>query len=117
MGQAVAWSILVGPSKRRWIVKHAAGVCGVNAVLFKWKRNEKDECPRFGLIETSNHVWRCQSAEALAVWEKSIETLEKWMSDQGSAPTIIAAIGPGLRNWQKGATSSISNHLVTQYQI
>jgi hypothetical protein len=87
--------------RRRWIVKHVAGVCGVNLVMVQRKQKQSSACPRCGEEETPTHVWQCQDEEAKRVWQDAIFELKVWMESQETLPAIITAICDNLTNWQE----------------
>jgi ribonuclease HI len=90
--------------KRRWITKHATGLCGVNACLFKWKQRDDDKCPRCGLTETSTHVWKCNGMESLTIWTTALANLSDWMLSVHTSPEIITSINTNLLAWVTGST-------------
>jgi hypothetical protein len=89
----------VTKSRRQWITKHAAGFCGVNAVLLKWKKRQNSICPRCGQVETSQHVWKCNGKNSKELWLSSIDKLVEWLQSMHTDPSITTAIKNNLQNW------------------
>ena len=50
--------------RRRFITKHAAGMCGVGKFMKLWGERETDTCPRCGAMENASHVWICPQLQA-----------------------------------------------------
>ena len=65
--------------RRNWVSKHASGVCGVNTVLLKWKQWDDDHCPRCGMTETAEHVWKCKGVGATDIWLSALTALDQWL--------------------------------------
>ena len=89
-------------TRRHWIAKHAAGICGVGKVLKRWKWQRHDQCPRCSQPEDAVHVWVCQAAPAVAVWEDSIERLNLWMKKSNTLPLLREFLCRQLLRWKRG---------------
>ena len=89
-------------SRRHWIAKHAAGICGVGKVLKRWKWQTHDKCPRCSQPEDAVHVWACPAASAVAVWEESIERLNLWMQQTNTLPLLREFLCRQLLRWKRG---------------
>jgi hypothetical protein len=107
------------PSKRRWVIKHSTGFCGVNYELHKRNEKSSPNYTRCGLVETTSHVWKCQQPEAQEIWSNSIQALKQWLESTCTPPTTLHAICSHLQNWRDDkdvikspeATVAIQNHI------
>jgi hypothetical protein len=88
--------------RRKWLTKHASANCGVGETLVKWGIQIDSDCPRCGEPETTTHVLRCMSQEAKDQWEKSEQTLTKWMKKMTTLPQLQDVILRNLHNWREG---------------
>ena len=79
-------------TRRHWIAKHAAGICGVGTVLQRWKWQDHATCPRCSETEDAAHVWVCRAPSSIQVWEESIAWLDKWMETTQAYPLMRKAI-------------------------
>jgi hypothetical protein len=87
--------------KRRWLLKHATGFCGVGKMEERRGNQDHAECPRCGLFEDAPHVVRCKGTETDVIFEVAVQKLEIEMGDKFTAPDITAIIGKRLRQWRK----------------
>jgi hypothetical protein len=64
-------------------------------------------CPRCGEHESKIHVYRCQQAEAVALWVNEITNLHSWLTIQDIERSICDTICDSLLEWQgSGAVES-----------
>ena len=90
--------------KRRWVIQHTVGMCGVGKFMKIWDRWPTDMCPLCKTTkETAAHVWTCKDPRQDATWEKSIERLRTWMNDYPTHPAVTKAIIDNLSAWRKGS--------------
>jgi hypothetical protein len=89
--------------KQQWIVKHSSGFCGVGIMMHRTKQWATTRCPRCGDLETAEHVWKCQHADANVLWDKAMEDLVQWFRQQGTMPDIIVAVISGLNGWRNNS--------------
>jgi hypothetical protein len=87
--------------KRRWLLKHATGFCGVGKMEQTRGNQDHDECPRCGKQEDAPHVVRCKGTGTDAIFEVAVQKVEIHMSEKFTAPDIITAIGKRIRQWRK----------------
>jgi ribonuclease HI len=87
-------------NRRKFIVKHTSGMCGVGKFTKIWKETETDNCPRCGDYEDATHVWVCQNNDATLQWNKSLADLHKWMMTVKTDPDIAMAIIEHLDCWR-----------------
>ena len=87
-------------TKRHHVVKHTSGWCSVGKMAKRWNLRPTDHCPRCGEQETTRHVWRCRSPEAVQVWQKSVAALARELGRLQTAPAIIDAIKSRLLAWK-----------------
>ena len=88
-----------------WIVKHAAGMCGVGKMMAIWKEWPTPDCPRCGEFEDALHVWQCQEHSVQGVWEQAIARLRTWLDWQKTQPGIHDAICNFLTAWHSNQPS------------
>ena len=91
------------PEKRHWLVKHATGNCGVNAILVHRKKKESPNCLRCREYEDSIHVWKCQHHTTSELWDNKLEELRIWLVSANTSPYIIESLIGGLKNWYSGS--------------
>ena len=87
--------------KKRWLLKHATGWCGVGQRELMRGNQDHDECPRCGASESSTHVVECKGTGADATFDLAVQTLETNMIAIKTAPHIQRAILKRLRQWRK----------------
>lgn len=105
--------------KRNWIVKHVAGICGVNQTMMYWKQKTSPDCKRCGLFEDAMHVWKCRDQKADAYWVSAMHDLHQdWLRAQDTDPLIITKMIEGLNAWRhnspRPSINSNDNLLIKQ---
>ncbi len=101
--EAVQKALKEVPKLRKiFITKHTMGMCGVGKFMKLWKKRETDECPRCGKFEDSSHVWICDQADALSLWNTALLDLDRWMVSVQTDPDIREIIIHNLSNWPTG---------------
>ena len=89
--------------KKRWLIKHLCGQCGVGHVLGPNRRRHQahDRCPRCDAPdETVTHVLRCQAVSARAEWAKAMTHLESWLFNLDTDAHLTEALLGRLTCWQ-----------------
>ena len=99
--------------KRRWLIKHATGFCGVGKMEKRRGNRDHDDCPRCGKPEDAPHVVRCQGTGTDDIFEAAVSKLELTMGDRFTAPEIITIIGKRVRQWRKLSKSDIIDNATT----
>ncbi len=56
-------------SRRTFISKHTAGMCGVGKIMHRWKEWKSPNCPRRSQFEDTAHVWVCSGSNSGDIWE------------------------------------------------
>jgi hypothetical protein len=87
--------------KRRWLLKHATGFCGVGKMEQLRGNQNHANCPRCGQFEDAPHVFRCQGNGTDNIFEVAVQKLELKMGDSFTAPEIITSLGTRIRKWRK----------------
>ena len=87
--------------KKRWLLKHATGFCGVGRRAFLRGNQDHDECPRCGESESSKHVVECKGTGADLTFTLAIQKLDISMTTLDTAPHIQKAILKRLNQWRK----------------
>jgi hypothetical protein len=59
-----------------WLLKHTCGICGVNAVLCKWKLRADDKCPNCQQSETAQHICSVTAKEHGKYGRAPLHTLQ-----------------------------------------
>jgi len=68
------------------------------------------QCPRCHVkCEDKDHIICCLDPKATGRWIAALESLQKWMSDQPTAPRLAEAIILGLQSWYQG--TNFTTHL------
>jgi hypothetical protein len=83
--------------KKRWLIKHATGFCGVGRRGLLRGNQDHDDCPRCGFPESSRHVLECHGTGADATFALALQKLETGMISLETAPPITQAIISRLR--------------------
>jgi len=87
-------------SRRVFVTKHVAGMCGVSKFMYRWKQWDKDQCPRCGEPEDAPHVWTCKDSGARDLWDKAMASIELTLRRLDTEPTIRHLILLYLKGWQ-----------------
>jgi hypothetical protein len=87
-------------SKRLFITKHAAGMCGVGKFMARWKKRDTSACPRCGAFEDATHVWKCRGEDADRVWKQSLDHLKDWMASHDTDPDLANLLLDMLQSWR-----------------
>jgi hypothetical protein len=91
-------------SRRIFIMKHSAGMCGVGKFMHRWKERDNPNCPRCGQFEDAPHVWLCKGCDTNSVWTSSLDKLQDWMTSVQTDPDIQDAIINYLDSWRNDTT-------------
>jgi hypothetical protein len=86
-------------SCRFFISKHVSGMCGVVEFMQRWRKWESPNCPRCGLFEDAQHVWRCKGLGTEEIWNKAVIDLEHTMRKLDTDPTLAHIITKYLKGW------------------
>jgi hypothetical protein len=87
-------------TRRVFLSKHVAGMCGVGKFMLHWKEWDHDNCPRCGSPEDSTHVWLCSGQNTNEVWGRSLSVLRSWMASAHMDPELASLIFTSLNNWR-----------------
>jgi hypothetical protein len=97
--------------RRRWLLKHATGFCGVGHRELLRGNQSHDECPRCGLSESARHVVECKGTGADLTFSLAIQHLGSSLVVLETAPPIVAAILKRLRQWRQ-----FGDHALPKFQ-
>ena len=87
--------------KKRWLLKHATGFCGVGRREFIRGNQDHADCPRCGHTnESTRHVVECKGSGADLTYSSALNNLEKTLSTLDTYPPIATAIITRLRQWR-----------------
>jgi len=78
-------------------------MCGVGKWMACWGKWEANQCTRCGQPEDTQHVLRCTGRGSGEVWQKSVDSLRKWMEDRQTHLEIINIITRGLISWRNNS--------------
>jgi hypothetical protein len=93
----------VSITRRHWVTKFEAGICGTGRMMKLWKQRVIDNCPKCREPnETTTHVLQCKSEATNAIWEKSLESLEGWLRENNTCPDIKRLLLQILNQWRLG---------------
>jgi hypothetical protein len=87
--------------KKRWLLKHATGFCGVGRREFLRGNQDHDECLRCGISGSSRHVVECRDTGADVTFLLTVKKLETHLVVLDTAPLIVKAIIKPLQQWCK----------------
>ena len=87
--------------KKRWLIKHATGWCGVGRRELIRCNQDHDECPRCGESESARHVVECKGTGADLTFSLAVKKLETSMTVLETAPHIQKAILKRIQQWRK----------------
>jgi hypothetical protein len=87
--------------RKRWLIKHATGFCGVGRRELLRGNQDHDECPRCGSSESSRHVLECTGTGAAQTFNLAATTFEVQLLSLNTAPSIIKALITRLHQWRK----------------
>lgn len=102
---------------QRFMIKHGAGVCGVNKWRLRWEDRKDDKCPRCGAPECSRHVYLCQSDPVQALWKDEFLQLETFLEDIHTAPDISEAILTNLKAMYSNTPIPHQTNLATRQSL
>jgi hypothetical protein len=86
---------------QRWISKTTSGFCATGVMMHRRKERSTPECPRCGMREDVEHIWRC-THDTADLWQKSLESLKHWLSEHRTHPELQDTIIRGLNGWRTG---------------
>jgi len=89
-------------TRRFFLTKHVAGMCGVGKFMKRWKEWDQDTCPRCGEYEDAPHVWQCKGQGTKAIWDKALMELEGLLRKLETDPTLMHILLSYLRAWWSG---------------
>ena len=87
--------------KKRWLLKHATGWCGVGRRELLRGNQDHADCPRCGQTESSRHVVECEGTGADMTFALAVKKLETAMTVIETAPYITKAIIRRIQQWRK----------------
>jgi hypothetical protein len=87
--------------KRRWLLKHATGFCGVGKMELRRGNQDHDECPRCNQSEDAQHVLTCRGTGAELAFTTSLQKLDTHMRKILTAPEIRQIILKRLLHWRR----------------
>ena len=92
----------LGPSRQRWVTKHASGNCGIGDTLFRWRQQLDPLCSLCQLEnETNEHVLQRPDPVAKDQRERSLNELESWMNTNYTDPQITSSILTAVKAWME----------------
>jgi hypothetical protein len=66
-------------TRQHWVCKTVSGFCATGRMMLRRKERETDSCPRCGLAEDVEHIWRCLH-DTDALWNQALLELRSWLS-------------------------------------
>jgi len=104
------------PSRRRWVTKHITGHFAHGKNMQRRGQRTTTICPRCQTdAEDKVHILRCQADSARTQWKISLQALDRWMKDQGTATEIRTTIITKLEQWNSddNTQNNTGNHFAT----
>ena len=86
--------------KKRWLLKHATGFCGVGKMELRRGNQDHDECPRCRQSEDVVHVLTCRGTGADLAFTTSLQKLDAHMRQIKTAPEIRQVVLKRIRHWR-----------------
>jgi hypothetical protein len=87
--------------KKRWLLKHATGFCGVGKMELRRGNQDHDECPRCRQSEDVVHVLTCRGTGAEQAFTTSLHKLDAHMRKIKTAPEIRVVVLKRIRHWRR----------------
>jgi hypothetical protein len=78
--------------KRRWLLKHATGFCGVGKMELQRENQDHDDCPQCGLSEDTVHILICQDMGAALSFIMALQKLDTRIQALTTAPETCTAM-------------------------
>jgi len=106
--QAMEWALSKStPSRLPWVTKHITGHFAHGKNMQQRGQCSTAVCPHCQMeIEDKGHILRCSADSARVQWKLSLQSLHRWMKDQGTALEIRIAIMTNLEQWANDNTTS-----------
>jgi hypothetical protein len=91
--------------KQQWLVKFATGHCAVGQMEKHRQHQQHDNCPLCDQEdETTVHMLHCHDDRACKHWAASLASLNKWMGDHKTKPTLQQDMITLLQGWYDDGT-------------
>jgi hypothetical protein len=88
-------------TQRKYITKSASENYGIGKTLVEWKYQSDAKCPRCKhKEETLAHVQQCKGYSANEVFQKNINKLEEFLSNESTRPDLQDAIIQCIKKWR-----------------
>ena len=112
---------LLNTTNLRTITKWNTGFCGVGQQLVKYNYQNYTNCPFCQTPhEDTQHVLQCPDITVQLEWDKQLNNLSQWMTDNQGEPIMIQQIIGRLRTWQRNepilpnnATTPLLRHAIS----
>ena len=102
----------VSSSRRHWVTKFQAGICGTGRMMKRWNQRVISNCPRCGMPdETTTHVLLCRCDSTEEIWKTSKISLEKWMNEYKTCPDFKSMLLQFIEQWRLGREVSNITHI------
>jgi hypothetical protein len=105
--QEIDWDALgaamssIPGNRQKWVSKMISGFSATGKMMQRRRERDSAECPRCGMTEDVEHVWRCQH-DTDAIWERALNSLQQWLSTNRTHPEMTKLIIKGLQKWRTG---------------
>jgi Reverse transcriptase (RNA-dependent DNA polymerase) len=104
-------------STRQWIIKRCAQECGSNAVRYRRKEIDNNECPFCKANETIEHVYKCKHRDVEEEWNKALHELEEYLHSIQTDPNITRQLLLGINMWRNDETLTQEPMIIDQNNI
>jgi len=95
------------PNQCRWVTKHITSHFAHGKNMQRQGQRSTAACPCCQMeVEDKGHILQYPADSARAQWKISMQTLNHWMKDHGTAMEISTAIMTHLEQWVNNDTTS-----------
>jgi hypothetical protein len=88
-------------SRRTWVSKQSSSSFAFGVRMQSRDERITSKCPCCAETETAEHILRCQQPASTAKWDKMVEELQEWMTQEDSDPSLQADLVDGLYRWRQ----------------
>ena len=96
--------------KRRWLLKHITGFCGIGTRALKRRHQDHDECPRCGEREDIPHIVKCKGNGTNEVFTLALQDLALRMTTLYTEPDIQRAIIRKVKQWRAADRNTLPRY-------
>jgi hypothetical protein len=91
-------------------LKNYLWFCATGIMMKRCRERDSDVCPRCGLTETMQHIWKC-THEMEDLWKSSMEVVHNWLILNNTHPEMTRVIIESLTRWRTAESSTVTTHI------